>query len=123
MKDKIFNRDDIKAGYLLVVKDKETGEQFNMTVVPGNRFNFGKDGDLGCCFPSRHWWPLENFDRADLTNGDYQVIEVYGHTNNRMLLDNSTEDRDLIWKREKDVKKMTLAEICEALGYDVEVVK
>lgn len=116
MKSKIFNRDDIKAGYLLVVKNTDSGEVFNMTVVPNQ-------AGLGCC-GSAHWWPLSFFGFNTLACNfpGYEIIKVYGPTCNKYLLSNTTEDRELLWTRRK-VKKMTVEEICDALGYDVEIVK
>ena len=127
MSKKVFNRDDIEAGYLLVVKDQDTGRTFNMTVLPGNYGVNGavKKADLGCCNPGLNgdWWPLSCFDRDDLTFGVNQVVAVYGVTYNSLLLANSTADRTLLWERKSGPKKMTVAEICKELGYDVEIVE
>ena len=118
MESKIFTRDDIKAGYLLVVKDDGDEAEYNMTVIPNN-FE-----ELCCCsLEPAHWWPLYQFDMHNLVYEDCQIIKVYGCTNNYCLLANSTVDRDLLWERPKGPKKMTVAEICAALGYDVEIVK
>ena len=107
---------EIKDGYLLVVK---TGDEIhNMTVISSM---FPNDGDLGCVTPHKHWWPVKNFNEHGVYN-DSKVIAIYGRTNNRFLLDNSTEERELLWER-KEPKKMTVAEISAALGHDVEIVK
>ena len=118
----IFKKSDIKAGYLLVVKDIDSGEVFNMTVVPG--LSFGEE-KLGVCCPDKHWWSLDTFD-DDLQYvlvSSCEVQAVYGYAFNRLLLANTTEDRELLWKREPDAKKMTVAEIAKALGYPVEIVE
>ena len=141
----IFKKDDIKAGYLLRVKDTETGETFNMTVVPTcahdpdflAKMLLGAKaraaGDLACCCPGERWWPLYLFDDYLVTeNAESQVEAVYGYTAPKFLLDNSTEDRELLWEREEEQatedtqpepKKMTVAEIAKALGHPVEVVE
>ena len=114
----IFKRDDIKAGYLLVVRDKN-GDESNMTV------SMDKRGRLGCCTPKKYWCPVDEFnDELDYPAGRDKlcIIAVYGPTSNAFLLDNSTENRDLLWKRQ-EVKKMTVAEIAKALGYPVEIVE
>lgn len=117
MESKIFTRDDIKAGYLLVVKDDD-GAKYNMTVIPN------ASGVLGCCSREPgNWWPLSEFDMHDLVYEDSQIIQVYGRTSNSRLLNNSVLGRKLLWKRYEEPKKMTVAEICAALGYDVEIVK
>lgn len=121
MESKIFNRGDIKAGYLLVVKDTGTGEQYNMTVLPS--LSNAEPGNMGCCCPGINWWPLSEFSEHTLVYGEHKIIEIYDHTSNMRLLDNSTENRKLLWARPAEVKKMTVKEICEALGYDVEIVK
>lgn len=57
---------------------------------------------------------------------NFNIKEVYSSPRYHYMY--STEDifnvfdRDLLWKRE-EVKKMTVAEISEALGYEVEIVK
>lgn len=58
---------------------------------------------------------------------DIVRVEVYGYTRfAHLAFDFSVNNRDLlwIWEREKPTpKKMTVKEICKALGYDVEIVK
>ena len=109
---------EIKDGYLLVVKIR--GEIYNMTVAHND------DDELGCFTPygnlvGGHYWPVSCFSK----NGKYadgELIAIYDRTTNRLLLDNSTEGRKLLWER-KEPKKMTVDEICKALGYEVEIVK
>lgn len=120
-----FSRDDIKAGYLLEVEDGRDGTTFYMTVVPSARV----DAVLGCCCPDKHWWPLSCFDEDTLVYRGpaftATILRVYGRTNNRLLLANTPANRKLLWEREKkpEAVKMTVAEISEKLGYDVEIVK
>lgn len=107
---------EIKDGYLLVVKTR--GEIHNMTVVNDS------DDELGCVTPNKHYWPVNCFGK----NGAYVdsvIIAIYGRTLPAFLLDNSTDHRALLWEREesKKAEKMTVAEICKALGYEVEIVK
>jgi len=59
--------------------------------------------------------------------GDYDIMEVYElsnkYTHPLSIILNYVEDSCLcIWKR-KETKEMTVAEISEALGYEVKVVK
>ena len=111
-----FDFSQIKAGHLLVVENVDEHKVFNMTVVPCN------DGGLGCCCPGDTWTLLEYFDNPEMQYCWAKILRVYGPTAPRFLLDNSTENRDLLWKRPEEPKKMTVSEICEALGYDVEIV-
>ena len=107
----------IKAGHLLVVENVDEHKVFNMTVVPCD------SGKLGCCYPGNTWTLLEYFDNPELQYCWAKILRVYGPTTPKFLLDNSTANRELLWKRPEEPKKMTVAEICEALGYDVEVVR
>lgn len=104
---------EIKEGYLLVVKTKD--EIHNMTVTTNSR------DQLACVTPPKHFWSLCRFDE-DGHYWDSEVVAIYGRAPSKFMLDNSTADRDLLWER-KETKKMTVAEICAALGYDVEIVK
>lgn len=140
--EKVFKIEDIKAGYLLRFRG-ESGREVNMTAVPIREyepsplvaallgFKANRDGELGLCGDGEYW-PL-NMLSEDLTYDGlykYRVIEVYGYTAPQFLLDNSTERRELLWRREERKPKlevtavpvkMTLKEIGEALGYPVEV--
>lgn len=120
--EKIFNRDDIRAGYLLRCTDlrkDQNGRQFNMTVVPGSVL--AAPGALTCCNPGSDWAPLANFTRRDLIHANtYRVDEVWGYTTPQRAMDNDTEGRALLWRR---VKQMTLAEVQKALGYLVKIVE
>lgn len=53
---------------------------------------------------------------------DCDVMKVY--TSKALMLDNLFNNKYLtcIWERRKEPKKMTLAQISEALGYEVEVI-
>ena len=54
-------------------------------------------------------------------NKDFDVMKIY--TSNALILNNLFNDNYLecIWER-KEPKKMTLAQISKALGYEVEVI-
>lgn len=120
-----FDLSQIKAGYLLVVKDTAHTEPFNMTVSGSPVRPTSNEECLACCCPGKEWWLLSRFDQEGkwmYGGGEAKIMAVYGVTWPQSLLDNSTEHRKLLWER-KELKKMTVAEICEALGYDVEIVK
>lgn len=92
---KMFPLEDIKAGYLLVVKDEKTGEVFNVTVVPSR---FVCKEQLGCVCPGKYWGPLDSFGES-IAKGNRSVQAVYGLTTNMHLLSNTTEGRNLLWER------------------------
>lgn len=122
MEKKIFNRDDIKAGYLLRCTDlrkDQNGRQFNMTVVPGSVLC--NPGALVCCNPGHDWAPLASFDRVTLTHANtYRIDEVWSYTTPARAMDNATEGRARLWQRRK---QMTLAEVQKELGYLVKIVE
>lgn len=115
---KFFPVDEIKAGYLLEVKDDRG--VYNMTVVPNSR------GTLGCVSRSDtdnyNWWSVDQFTK-NLTYADAKILRVYGPTFDSDLLLCSTKGRELLWERKDEPKKMTVAEVCKELGYDIEIVK
>lgn len=122
MEKKIFNRDDIKAGYLLRCTDlrkDQNGRQFNMTVVPSSvLYNHGA---LACCNPGHDWAPLSSFNCATLIHANtYRIDEVWCYATPARAMDNSTEGRVRLWRRRK---RMTLAEIQKELGYLVKIVE
>lgn len=74
-------------------------------------------------------WDFVSIYRDDLTSGagytSLDIMEVYGFANTSVMalnLDPELSDRPLLWKR-SEPKKMTMEEVCKALGYDVEIVK
>lgn len=110
----MFRLSDIKAGHLLVVKNKDNGKEFNMTVVPAKGVRLGiwgvlfgaradtKDGDLACCGDGEYW-PLACFDdNLREKTSDCVVVRVYGYTTPAQLLSNTTEGRELLWEREAE---------------------
>lgn len=119
---KKFDLSQIKAGYLLVVENIETHKTRNMTVSYGFDRVPHSSTSLVCCCPNEEWWPLSRFNSDTLEYKGDKIVAIYGCTTPRCLLDNSTEDRELLWER-KEPKKMTVAEVCEALGHDVEIVE
>ena len=63
----------------------------------------------------------EELNENKYFNKDFDVMKIY--TSNALILNNLFNDNYLecIWER-KEPKKMTLAQISEALGYEVEVI-
>lgn len=112
-----MNLSDIKSGYLLKVETD--GEIHYMTVV--NARTDDQD-EIWCCTPGKHWWPLSEFNAGTLTYRNSTILAVYGPAYAAYILDNSPKGRRKIWER-KSPKKMTVAEIIEVLGFDVEIVK
>lgn len=92
--EKLFPLEEIKAGYLLKVRDDDGSEYF-MTVAPGE---FMGASELACCCPGKNWWPVDCFGSALCYEGS-TVLAVYGPTCNSQLLANTPQDRKLLWSR------------------------
>lgn len=110
MKNKnIFPLEDIKAGYLLRVRNDAENGIFNMLVLPGNYNSvIGVSGELACISAtSSKYWPLKLFDENLTVEWDnkYTVIGVYGYTYNSMLIAFSEKCRELLWERKEPPKK------------------
>lgn len=102
-KPKLFPLEDIKAGYLLEVKEKGRKTPYYMTVTCGLYLRSGREEEgLVCCSPGEEWWPMSSFD-ANLTypsvQGEPKITAVYGLTKSRFVLDNTPEHRDRLWRR------------------------
>lgn len=76
-------------------------------------------------------WMSSNSYNDDLTckgnSREYDIMEVYAQNNGNflsgdVLQKNAIKNMNLIWKREEK-RKMTVSEICEELGYDIEIIK
>lgn len=121
----MFKLEDIKAGYLLKL---EKGKKVHYAAVSNGSCaegDAGRDGSLGFCAENQEsYGELCEFgvDLINKYNNRLRIVAIYGYTHNRFLLDCSPKDRELLWER-KEPKKMTVAEICKELGYDVEIVK
>lgn len=109
---------DLKAGKHVI--EIRSGEKF---LVAEN-----KNGVIfGICLNGRNY-----FSALDSTGYDDNLTFLNSYKNNDIVkiyeIDNSCtfeyleNNLSLIWER-KEVKKMTVSEICEELGYEVEIVK
>ena len=107
---------DLKPGY--VVRNRY-GDEYIVLPVKDGRLAFVRSGS---------WDPVANYNNDLTSQAGYtglDIMEVYDFANTVvMALDPDPElsGRSLLWKR-SEPKKMTVKEICEALGYDVEIVK
>lgn len=108
-----MKKSDLKVGYVVKLRKGAL-----CMVLPNAN-------DEMCLSGDHDWFPVSEL-RDDLTNkytDTTDVVEVYGRcAANKYAHDLSTHRRDLLWER-KEPKKMTVKEICDALGYEVEIVK
>lgn len=113
-----MTRADLKSGYLVETRDR--GLFMVMTRADGTKVAINEASEVGF-----HVNAAEMFD--DLTSTHqmqaWDIMAVYGRPEvSYLCFSFSLVSRSLLWKR-SEPKKMTVKEICEALGYDVEIVK
>lgn len=118
--NKNFTKADLKVGY--VVKYRNGNLRMVMPYL----------GGLVLTSIDGSWLNIDTELNNDLTgtrvifgvDDTFDVMEVYGlNTYGSYTCHISTDNRELLWKREeKPAKKMTVSEIEKALGYKVEVV-
>lgn len=87
-----------------------------------------------CIFEDGMWFSINSYNNnleydgesCSMSKKDFNIKEVYSSPRHHYMYSTKeifkTSNRDLLWKRE-EVKKMTVAEISKALGYEVEIVK
>lgn len=110
-----FTKADLKAGYL--VKDRQ-GDIKMVMPTQDSMIVVYKDGAS---------WGDMNYINDDLTykdsrHNEFDIMKVYGFSKYGIeVLGFKIGNRPLLWER-KEPKKMTVAEIEKALGYEVEIV-
>lgn len=113
----------LEPGYLVQLRN---GKQYLVAEIEDGRLYFTRDDEL---IFVHHDENLNHVPPHFVYSGKprpYDVMKVYGLPANRVWageLWTSTASRKLLWERKPVVKKMTVAEICDALGYEVEIVK
>lgn len=113
VEEETMTKKNLKDGYVVEILNDE-GE----TILCGIYHN--KDDELA--ISGEHtWYPVKRLDDSLEYGGD-KIMKIYGRSNNKASYKVSAEGRGLIWER-VEPRKMTVAEIEEALGYPVEVVK
>lgn len=80
--------------------------------------------DDGHCVYLSYYRNKKELKYLDINDSMKDVIKIYGYakygSDSRNLY---IENRPIIWERLKEVKKMTVSEICKELGYKVEIVE
>lgn len=115
---KFFPVDEIKDGYLLEIE--EDGKTYYAITAHND------DGELGWCSKgSKDYCYVYRFTETLVhrSSEHIKIRKIYGRASNRFLFNFSPEHRELLWERKDEPKKMTVAEVCKELGYDIEIVK
>jgi hypothetical protein len=131
-KMKQFTLDDLKTGMLVV--DRDGNEYIVFKNCPFNYYGVYVDNMI-VNGQDRTWMDLADYHDNLLCNSDIEegfednrnldIMEVYELPHPYCIQDMEyrKEDRKLLWKREeRKVKQLTLEEISELLGYEVEIV-
>lgn len=117
-----FTKADLKVGYVVELRNGSLCMVLPTTDVTAY--------PSGLCLSGKDWFALNALD-AELKcvepntskAADYDVMKVYGFADCTYSASKiGTTSRHFLWAR-KEPKKMTVKNICEALGYDVEIVK
>lgn len=109
---KEFTKDDLKDWMLVVYRNGDKRIITDDVTILRNEY-----GNIQNYFTTYNDNLLskENFKKCD-------IVEVYSTPNDYKVFSFDISKRELLWER-KEVKEMTVAEISEALGYDVKIVK
>lgn len=112
-----MNIRDLKVGQLLVITDKGNNVESLAIVTFNNK-------DEICISGPSFYCDINDMKQESMESslGGYVVERVYSRGHNRLAYKLDIGGRTLLWSR-PTAKKMTVAEICEKLGYEVEIVK
>lgn len=109
-----MKKSDLKSGYLV-----EYRNGLRRLVIESSDNGFVLvDGKNEICNEGMNY----KEDLSSIPTGDLDIVKVFGipkSMNCFSVMDPS--ERNVIWERKP--KKMTMKEICDALGYEVEIVK
>lgn len=114
-----FTKADLKSGYLVQYRNGE----LRLVVETSDGGFVLLSGECMIYNSSSSYNDELRYSCTALPN---DIMKVYGlpkRAENGSVL--FTDGRELIWQREEKpaAKKMTVSEVCKALGYDVEIVK
>jgi len=87
-----------------------------------------RDTENGDIISGAHWFPINQYGvgiKVQHATHFNNVVEVWQPEANMDYLNGgiSLNCSKKIWEAEPDIKKMTVEEISQALGYDIEVIK
>lgn len=106
---------ELKEGMIVECRN---GNRYLLRKVKGNLLLSANEGWDECTYDNNF---VDIGEDSKEFNGDYDIMKIY-ESNAHVLVNLFDDDfLECIWKR-KEPKKMTLAQISEALGYEVEVI-
>ena len=117
---------DLKTGMRIILRDGSEAVVLKDVITPHK-----SEGKQDMYVYIDGGWMSSSRYNDDLTikgeNKEFDIVKVYAQ-NNGEYIDASVLDKnalkymDKIWERKEKIK-MTVSEICEELGYDIEIVK
>lgn len=117
---------DLKTGMRIILRDGGEAVVLKDVITP-----YKSEGKQDMYVYINGGWMSSSSYNDDLTakgeNREFDIMKVYAQNNGeyidaRVLDKNALKHMDKIWER-KEKRKMTVSEICEELGYDIEIVK
>lgn len=109
------NKMELKEGMIVECRN---GSRYLLRKVRGNLLLSANEGWDECTYDNNF---VDIGEDSKELNGDYDIMKIY-ESNAHVLVNLFDDDfLECIWER-KEPKKMTLAQISEALGYEVEVI-
>ena len=106
---------ELKEGMIIECRN---GDRYLLRNVRGDLILSANQGWAECVYDNNF---IDIGEDAKAFNGDYDIMKIY--ESKAYVLEDLFDNNYLecIWER-KEPKKMTLAQISEALGYEVEVI-
>lgn len=109
------NKMELKEGMIVECRN---GNRYLLRKVRGNLLLSANESWDECTYDNNF---VDIGEDSKEFNGDYDIMKIY-ESNAHVLVNLFDDDfLECIWERKKS-KKMTLAQISEALGYEVEVI-
>ena len=115
VKYKEDNKMELKEGMIIECRN---GDRYLLRNVRGDLILSANQGWAECVYDNNF---IDIEEDAKAFNGDYDIMKIY--ESKAYVLEDLFDNNYLecIWER-KEPKKMTLAQISEALGYEVEII-
>lgn len=118
-----MKKSDLKTGMIVITRD---GNQF---VVFIDVVDTCKGGDLHSVIVNdEDWLSLKNYDENLIYKNDalpeFDIIEIYAPSNlfGFMNIEYEKDERKLLWKREDNIKEVTIRDIEDKFGCKVKIV-
>jgi hypothetical protein len=117
-----MKKSELKSGMLvilakgdraIVMKDTPNGDVLTTGVLPNNEE------------VAATWCPLNKFkdDLTYINDDEYDIVEVYGYSSNRMATSLSKSNRTLLWKRDEPIELKLTSDYTAAIDLKNKVVK